>query len=521
MTELVRLMDAPTAIVGTTGAGKTFAAKGAVEELLRLDRRVVIIDPTGAWYGLRSGVDGDEDGGFPVMIFGGDHADIEITNQSGAAIAEAIAGREVQAIIDVSEMTGGEKTRFLTDFLQTLYARNKAALHLIVDEADEICPQNPMPEERRLSGAFDKIVRRGRIKGFRPLMITQRPAVIHKNVLSQIDTLVALKLTSPQDRKAIEDWVKGNADTGQARLVMQSLPGLSRGEGWVWSPAAGVLERRSFPAISTFDSSRTPDAGEAVVEPELSSVDVDALRAALVPAEEPTKPAKNIPQNITADIVAAEERGYKRGLAEGMEQGKTQGIALGITRAQAALNALRVPDIAAGDENSSTSAPANTPANPRIAAPKRTGSAPGAAKSSTDPLLAAALSVWPARLTWSALAAMCGRKARGGHFNTARKALIDRGLVRMDGDLVTPTDPPATPEGAIPADLLEQNLPQPAAKMFATIRQKPGITIIGLASVLGVQPRGGHWNTGMSTLRRNGLIDEGNGLRIKPDLEGS
>lgn len=77
-------LDRPTAIVGTTGAGKTFAAKGAVEELLAAGRRVVIIDPTGAWYGLRSGVNGDADGGFPILIFGGDHADIQIAPEAGS-----------------------------------------------------------------------------------------------------------------------------------------------------------------------------------------------------------------------------------------------------------------------------------------------------------------------------------------------------------------------------------------------------------------------------------------------------
>ena len=52
MTDLMTLLNHQTAIVGTTGAGKTFAAKGAVEALLAEGRRVIIIDPTGAWYGL-------------------------------------------------------------------------------------------------------------------------------------------------------------------------------------------------------------------------------------------------------------------------------------------------------------------------------------------------------------------------------------------------------------------------------------------------------------------------------------
>lgn len=89
----------------------------------------------------------------------------------------------------------------------------------------------------------------------------------------------------------------------------------------------------------------------------------------------------------------------------------------------------------------------------------------------------------------------------------------------MDGELVTPVIPPATPQGVIPADLLEQNLPQPAAKMFSAIRAEPGITVIGLASVLGMQPRGGHWNSGMATLRRNGLIVESSDhLSVTPAL---
>ena len=70
--DITRYLDHPTAIVGTTGAGKTFTAKSAVEQLLELGRRVIVIDPTGAWWGLRSGADGSENGGFPVLIFGGE-----------------------------------------------------------------------------------------------------------------------------------------------------------------------------------------------------------------------------------------------------------------------------------------------------------------------------------------------------------------------------------------------------------------------------------------------------------------
>ncbi len=516
--EIAQFLDKPAAIVGTTGAGKTFAAKGAVEHLLSLGRRVIVIDPTGAWFGLRSGTDGKAVDGFPVLIFGGDHADIPLAADAGERVADALAGRDVQAIIDTSEMTGGEKTRFLTAFLQKLYALNKAALHLVVDEADEICPQNPMPEERRLSGAFDKIVRRGRIKGFRPLMITQRPAVLHKNVLSQIGTLIALKLTSPQDRKAIEDWVRGNADAGEARAVMSSLPTLKRGEGWVWSPSDSVLRRVTFPPIRTFDSSRTPDADEAVVEPALTSVDVEALREVMIAGEDSVV-ASNAASPSHKEIAAAEKKAYQ------------EGYRVGCLDARNALTRIFGDAVQklADDVRSNGGGKAEDICVPvlvdqiRVKQPtlsKAKAVKPPAKEQGREPLLDAAQQVWPVKMTWGGLAAMCGRKARGGHFNSTRKRLVDGGIVREESGLVILVDPPATPAGAIPADLLEQNLPQPAAKMFAAIRKRPGVTPIGLASILGMQPRGGHWNSGMSVLRRNGLITEADGLRIAVDLEG-
>ncbi len=514
MIDLVPFLNQPTAIVGTTGAGKTFAAKSAVERLLHEGRRVIIIDPTGAWYGLRAGADGKRSGGFPVVIFGGDHADVPMNKdaEAGRTLALALADREVQAIIDVSDMTGGEKNRFLTPFLEHLYAKNRAALHLVVDEADEIAAQQPADGEQRLLGAFDRIVRRGRIKGFRPLMISQRPAVIHKNVLSQIGTLIAMKLTSPQDRKAIEGWVKGNADADAAKVVMNSLPTLGRGEGWVWSPSAKVLERITFPPIITFDSSRTPEIGQSVTAPALTAVDVAGLAEALATAGAEQAGSPKTSRN-RAGVDAAEKRGYARGRKDGYDAGLSDGRRRALDEVRSAIDRL-------SPEQAATSTPrAAKPADVPVMAVRKPSS-PASQDSVGDPLLAAALQVWPAKMTWAGLAAMCGRKARGGHFNTRRKALIDGGLVVMEGDLVVPANPPATAMGAIPADLLEANLPQPAAKMFSAIRAAPGIAIADLASRLGMQPRGGHWNNGMAILRRNGLITDKGGLRIAVGLNG-
>jgi DNA helicase HerA-like ATPase len=93
-----------------------------------------------------------------------------------------------------------------------------------------------MSDMTRVLGEVDRIARRGRNFGFRLISITQRPAKLHKDVLTQLSTLVGLGVTRPQDRDAVKAWVDGNADREQARVVYDSLAKLPVGEGWVWAP---------------------------------------------------------------------------------------------------------------------------------------------------------------------------------------------------------------------------------------------------------------------------------------------
>ena len=137
----------------------------------------------------------------------------------------------------------------------------------MLDEADLWAPQRPLPDQTGLLGHIEEIVRRGRVRGFIPWLITQRPAVVHKDVLSQADILIAMKLTASQDRDAIGGWIEGQADRQEGKRILGDLPRLPRGEGYLWAPGRGILERAAFPAIRTFDSSRTPKRGERPATP--------------------------------------------------------------------------------------------------------------------------------------------------------------------------------------------------------------------------------------------------------------
>ncbi len=277
------VLDQRLAIVGTSGSGKTYAAKGLVERLIGGGARVCVVDPLGVWWGLRLGADGTTPSGYPVVVFGGRHADVALDEGMGAALGRLVGTHPLACVVDVSDLGSSAARRaFMTVFAEALYGANTELLHLVLDEADLWAPQRVQPAGRALLGRVEEIVRRGRVRGFVPWLITQRPAVLHKDVLSQADVLVSMKLTASQDRDAIGRWIEGQADRAEGQRILAALPRLGRGEGWVWAPSDGVLARVAFPPIRTFDSSRTPTRGEQAAAPRtLAEADLSAIAAAL------------------------------------------------------------------------------------------------------------------------------------------------------------------------------------------------------------------------------------------------
>jgi ribosome-binding protein aMBF1 (putative translation factor) len=314
-------LDADIAILGKKGRGKTYTAKGIVERLLQMQRRVLVLDPLSVWWGLKSGADGNAPG-FPIPVFGGPHADIPLNDAAGPIIGELIVSSGISAVLDMGQMRKAEQARLVADLLDYLFTNNRDPLWLVLEEADAFAPQQPMGDLTRVLGEVDRIARRGRNFGFRLISLTQRPAKLHKDVLTQLSTLIALGVTSPQDRDAIKAWVDGNADRDQARKVYDSLAKLPVGEGWIWAPDHDLLKQVKFPPIHTLDTSKTPKAGETRISaPVLASADLakitrqieaiqatqggkaqrapkpSAARPSLVPV--PPKPV-SLPKQVTA-----------------------------------------------------------------------------------------------------------------------------------------------------------------------------------------------------------------------------
>lgn len=320
-------LDSDIAILGRKGGGKTFTSKGIVERLLDMKRRVLVLDPLGVWAGLRTSADG-ESAGYAVAIFGGEHADLPLDPAAAEPLARIIAGENLPAVIDLSDLSKTAQQAFLLKFLHELRRVNRDALTIVLEEADVFAPQSPQGDDSKMLHAeIDWISRRGRFRGFRLISICQRPARISKDVLTQANMLIMHRLPAPQDRDAAKAWVDGNGDRDQSKVVFDTLSGLAVGEAWVLAQEPAMLERVKFPMIKTLDTSATPKAGERRVEPKtLAQVDVSAISEALKASSDAAKAhSKRSDAPSEGQIAAAAQRAYHRGWEEGFREGKSVG----------------------------------------------------------------------------------------------------------------------------------------------------------------------------------------------------
>jgi hypothetical protein len=267
------------------------------------------------WWGLRADAEGTGSG-LPVVVFGGDHGDLPLDANAGEAIADALVDLRPPAVIDLSLMRKGEQQRFVMTFAERLYHRNRAPLHVVLDEADAWAPQRPVKGQERLLGAVEDLVRRGRARGLGVTLITQRPAVLHKDVLTQVQVLIALRMVAPHDREAIDTWVRVHGTREQRDELMGSLPSLPVGHAWIWSPGwLDLFQRVTIRRRETFDSSATPKLGEERRAPQqLASVDLEELRAKIAATIETVE--ENDPRVLKRRIAELERQLKTRVAAE-------------------------------------------------------------------------------------------------------------------------------------------------------------------------------------------------------------
>lgn len=260
------VLSLATAILGMRGSGKTTTGVCLVEEAIALGHPAVVIDPLDCWWGLRSSFDGKQEG-YPVLLFGGTHADLPLEEHDAKVIADLLVENPWPAVLSLRALSKAAQRRFVATFLEHLYLRKgepgkRTPLLVVIDEASTFAPQSVTGDSARSLGAIEDLVRRGRTSGFGVVVIDQRAASVSKDLLSQAELLVAHRHKGPHDRKALQEWVGAHDPGGRGETFMGSLATLEVGEAWFWFPGrTDIFERVRVRQRRTWDSSGTPDLG--------------------------------------------------------------------------------------------------------------------------------------------------------------------------------------------------------------------------------------------------------------------
>lgn len=283
------------AVFGRRGSGKTNTAAVLVEHALDAGVQVVILDPKDEWYGLRSSRSGKQ-AAYRIPVLGGHSPDaLPLGEHDGAALADLLVTERLPAVICTQTLpsTAAEK-RFARDFCTQLLKRKaepkyRSPLLMVFEEARRFAPQRVDKDETKLLKAVVEIIRLGRTYGFGALLIDQRPASVHKDVM-QLELLVCHQITTPHDRKALKEWVQANDAEDREQEFLGSLASLAKGEAWFWAPAyEDLFQRVSVPLRKTFDASVTPGVGQDVTPQRLASFDQTAFAKQLAATIEQQK----------------------------------------------------------------------------------------------------------------------------------------------------------------------------------------------------------------------------------------
>lgn len=574
------------AFLAVRGVGKTHNASVMVEEMLDVGAQVVVLDPLDAWWGLQSSADGNK-AGKDIYVFGdvrSGHADLQLEPGAGALIADVVVDEGISVVLSLRHMSKAKARQFVAEFCERLYHRKGEAdrrtpLHVVIDEADAFVPQRLTSDRggftARAHGAVDDLVRRGRSSGIGVTLISQRSSVVSKDVLTQCSVLVAMRTTSKQDRKALDDWIEAH-DPGDRRAeFMATIAGLKVGEAWVWSPAwLDIFVRVTFRKRRTFDSSATPKAGQVVVAPTArAKLDLDALGVRM--AETIERAAAQDPAKLRAQIAALEHALATRPAAA-VDTGEADRLAAELAQVTAErdrlaesvgllvrlvdfgplVEASQVADIATAIASRVADAMASQalkalppdrqrPAPARRAAPAPTppttptATAPPAGDGTEIVLgkgmrrdILAVLAHYPGvGRTRAQVALFIGRKASGGGYQNAVSSLRSDGLIepgKGDPLIITEAGIAAVghvaplPTGTALLDFWLAKVGKPGSMPFDILHTLAEATRIGLtlspaevAERTGRSATGGGFQNAYTTLRGHGLLQ---GQQLDPEF---
>ena len=256
---VVDLLTGRGFITGKSGSGKSNTASVIVEELLDRGLACLIVDTDGEYYGLKET--------YEILHVGADEeCDLQVGREHAEKIAELAIQENVPIILDVSGYLDTERGSGLIQdvarYLFTLEKKEKRPFLLLVEEIHEYIPETVRLDDT--GKMLIRIAKRGRKRGLGLCGLSQRPADVKKDFITQADWLVWHRLTWENDTEVVRRVVGPEAaelvqdlDDGEAILMADYLE----------DAPIRMQVRRKY----TFDAGATPDL-DTFERPDLKSV---------------------------------------------------------------------------------------------------------------------------------------------------------------------------------------------------------------------------------------------------------
>jgi hypothetical protein len=183
-------------ILAMSGHGKSNAAADLVEDVLEQHGQVIIIEPIPEWHTLKAKFN-------TVVVIGGPYQDLPLEPTFAHEYVQAALEKGISLVVNISDIEDDvEQLHFVSSFLWNLYRleqKYRRVLFLVLEEADIYAPQSWDQTSKQSLSRVSLIAKHGRKIGIFPILISQRPADLHKSPLSQCNINLFGKFTSPAD----------------------------------------------------------------------------------------------------------------------------------------------------------------------------------------------------------------------------------------------------------------------------------------------------------------------------------
>ncbi|WP_224446982.1 helicase HerA domain-containing protein [Haloprofundus salilacus] len=250
-------------ITGKSGSGKSNTASVVIEKLLDSQFPVLIVDTDGEYYGLKEE--------YEILHAGADEeCDIVVSPEHAEKIATLALEQNVPIILDVSGyLDEADADEMVLQTARQLFAKEKKLKKpflMLVEECHEYIPEKGgMGEAGKM---LIKIGKRGRKHGLGIVGISQRPADVKKDYITQCDWLVWHRLTWGNDTKVVGRIL--------GKEYADAIESMNDGEAFLMTDWSETLRRVQFRRKQTFDAGATPGLDD-FERPELKSVSGDLV----------------------------------------------------------------------------------------------------------------------------------------------------------------------------------------------------------------------------------------------------